>query len=117
MTMMDTDEGKTVMCLLTDPEGTHLGSAMYIPQKAGPLQLTQLVNRFLDNEEMLPYSFYVSDEELLVPVGTYLEKNKVSVEKVLTIVYQQQAVFRIRPVNRCSQTIAGNVTIHHVLFF
>ena len=31
----------------------------------------------------------------------------VSVEKVLTIVYQQQAVFRIRPVNRCSQTIAG----------
>jgi len=49
MTMMDTDEGKTVMCLLTDPEGTHLGSAMYIPQKAGPLQLTQLVNRFLDN--------------------------------------------------------------------
>ena len=31
----------------------------------------------------------------------------VSVETVLTIVYQQQAVFRIRPVNRCSQTIAG----------
>ena len=27
-------------------------------------------------EEMLPYSFYVSDEELLVPVGTYLEKNQ-----------------------------------------
>ena len=26
-------------------------------------------------EEMLPYSFYVSDEELLVPVGTYLETN------------------------------------------
>ena len=26
-------------------------------------------------EEMLPYSFYVSDEELLVPVGTYLENN------------------------------------------
>lgn len=41
--------GKTVMCLLTDPEGTHLGSAMYIPQNAGPLQLTQLVNKFLDN--------------------------------------------------------------------
>ncbi|CAF2138018.1 hypothetical protein IGI04_005709 [Brassica rapa subsp. trilocularis] len=98
----------TVMCLLTDPEGTNLGSAMYIPQTAGPLQLTQLVNRFLNNEEMLPYSFYVSDEELLVPVGTYLENNNVSVETVLTIVYQQQAVFRIRPVNRCSQTIAGH---------
>ncbi|XP_018454854.2 notchless protein homolog isoform X1 [Raphanus sativus] len=81
---------------------------MYIPQTAGPLQLPQLVNKFLNNEEMLPYSFYVSDEELLVPVGTYLEKNKMSVEKVLSTVYQQQAVFRIRPVNRCSQTIAGH---------
>ncbi|CAF2323947.1 unnamed protein product [Brassica rapa subsp. trilocularis] len=60
----------TVMCVLTDPEGTHLGSSMDIPQTAGPLQLTQLVNKFLNN--------------------------------------QQQAVFRIRPVNRCSQTIAGH---------
>ncbi|VVB13457.1 unnamed protein product [Arabis nemorensis] len=56
---------------------------------------------------MLPYSFYVSDEELLVSVGSYMETNRVSVEKVLKIVYQEQAVFRIRPVNRCSQTIAG----------
>lgn len=34
--------------------------------------------------------------------------NAVSVEKVLRIVYQPQAIFRIRPVNRCSATIAGN---------
>lgn len=26
-------------------------------------------------EENLPYSFYVSDEELLVSVGTYMERN------------------------------------------
>ncbi|MFS8027503.1 putative transcription factor WD40-like family [Helianthus anomalus] len=32
----------------------------------------------------------------------------VSVEKVVTIVYQPQAVFRIRPVSRCSSTIAGH---------
>lgn len=36
-----------------------------------------------------------------------LNKTAVSVEKVLSIVYQPQAVFRIRPVNRCSATIAG----------
>ncbi|KAJ0430511.1 putative transcription factor WD40-like family [Helianthus annuus] len=34
--------------------------------------------------------------------------NKFSVEKAVTIVYQPQAVFRIRPVNRCSSTIAGH---------
>lgn len=35
----------------------------------------------------------------------------VSVEKVLRIVYQPQALFRIRPVNRCSATIAGLLLI------
>ena len=95
----------TVMCLLTDAEGTPLGSAMYIPHNAGHLQLTNLVNTFLNNvyssilsnliliiltepniemtsweidniqEEKLSYSFYVSDEELLVSVGTYMERN------------------------------------------
>ncbi|CAN6866500.1 unnamed protein product [Brassica oleracea] len=99
-------EMNTVMCLLTDAEGTPLGSAMYIPHNAGHLQLTNLVNTFLNNEEKLSYSFYVSDEELLVSVGTYMERNSVSVENVLKIVYRQQAVFRIRPVYRCSQTIS-----------
>lgn len=31
----------------------------------------------------------------------------VSVEQVLQIVYQPQAVFRIKPVTRCSASIAG----------
>ncbi|KAG6710889.1 hypothetical protein I3842_05G025700 [Carya illinoinensis] len=97
-----------VMCLLTDPGGTPLGAAMYLPQNAGPQQLQQMVNKLLSNEEKLPYAFYISDQELLVPLGTYLEKNKFSVEKVLSIVYQPQAIFRIRPVNRCSSTISGH---------
>ncbi|KAJ0266258.1 WD40 repeat-containing protein [Hirschfeldia incana] len=105
---METGGAGMAMCLLTDAEGTPLGSAMYIPHNAGTLQLTNLVNTFLNNEETLPYSFYVSDEELVVSVGTYMERNSVSVENVLEIVYRQQAVFRIRPVNRCSQTIAGH---------
>ncbi|KAF2293401.1 hypothetical protein GH714_001297 [Hevea brasiliensis] len=97
-----------VMCQLTDREGTALEAPLYLPQDAGPQQLQQIVNELLRNEEKLPYSFYISDQELLVPLETYLQKNKVSVEKVLSIVYQPQAVFRIRPVNRCSATIAGH---------
>lgn len=29
-----------------------------------------------DQEEKLPYAFYISDQELIVPLETYLEKNK-----------------------------------------
>lgn len=98
----------SVMCQLSDPEGTPLGPPLYLPQSAGPKELTQMVNKLLNNEEKYPYAFYISDQELLVELGSYLTKNKVSVEKVLTIVYQPQAVFRIRPVTRCSATIAGH---------
>ena len=31
---------------------------------------------FLDQEEKLPYAFYISDQELAVPLETYLHKNK-----------------------------------------
>ncbi|PKI62946.1 notchless protein homolog [Punica granatum] len=97
-----------VMCQLGDPEGTPLGPPLYLPQNAGPQQLQLIVNKLLNNEEKLPYAFYISDQELFVPLETYLQKNKVSVEKVLSIVYQPQAVFRIRPVSRCSATITGH---------
>lgn len=59
---------------------------MYLPHNAGPLQLQLLVNKLLNNEEKLPYSFYISDQELIVQLRVYLEKNKVSAEKVLKIV-------------------------------
>ncbi|KAL5719720.1 Notchless protein 1 [Ranunculus cassubicifolius] len=97
-----------VMCLLTDPEGTPLGAPMSLPQVIGPIQLQEIVNKLLNNEDTVPYAFYILDKELLVQLGTYLEKNKVSVEKILPIVYQPQAIFRIRPVNRCSATVAGH---------
>ncbi|MCL7032245.1 hypothetical protein MKW94_014775, partial [Papaver nudicaule] len=103
-----TISSSTIMCQFTDSEGISLGASMYLPHNAGPLQLQQLVNKLLNNEEKLPYSFYVSDQELTVQLGLYVEKNKVSVEKVLKIVYQPQAIFRIRPVTRCSATIAGH---------
>ncbi|CDY09645.1 hypothetical protein HID58_077783 [Brassica napus] len=98
----------TVMCRLVDAEGIPLGDPMYIPQRAGKLQLTELANKFLNNEEKLPYAFYVSGEELRVPVGTYIEDRSVSMEEILTIVYRQEAVFRTRPVSRISASIPGH---------
>lgn len=102
------DNNKSVMCLFTNHEGFPLGSSLYLPQDAGPPQLQEIINKLLQNEEKLPYSFYISNEELVVQLGIYLQKNKVSVEKVLTIVYQPQAIFRIRPISRCSATISGH---------
>ena len=42
-------EGKTVLCLLTDPDGTPLGSSVYLPQNTEPQHLQQIVNQLLKN--------------------------------------------------------------------
>lgn len=65
-----------VMCQLADPEGTPLGASMYLPQSVGPKELQQMVNKLLNNEEKLPYAFYISDQELVIQLGDYLQKKK-----------------------------------------
>ncbi|CAA7391820.1 unnamed protein product [Spirodela intermedia] len=101
-------ESSVVICQLADPEGERLGPQIALPLNVGPLQLQEIVNARLNNEEKVPYAFYISDEELVEQLGIYLQKKKLSVERTLQIVYQPQALFRIRPVNRCSATIAGH---------
>ncbi|AQK89043.1 Notchless-like protein isoform 1 [Zea mays] len=105
---MDIDASASVMCQLLSPEGDPLGSALYLPQNVGPPQLQEIVNQLLHNEEKLPYAFYVGDEELSVHLGAYMRQKNANVEVTLRIVCQPQALFRIRPVNRCSATIAGH---------
>ncbi|KAI3980500.1 hypothetical protein MKX01_008917 [Papaver californicum] len=73
--------GSRCMCQFVDTEGVSLGGPMYLPHNAGPLQLQQLVNKLLNN------------------LGAYLEKNKD---------YLFSTIFCIRPVIRCSATIAGH---------
>lgn len=57
------------MCLLTDAEGTPLGSPMYIPHNAGPLQLTSLVNTFLNNV----YSSKLTESNLILLTESNIE--------------------------------------------
>lgn len=67
-----------------------------MPQSVTPPQLEVLLNGLLQNDEKLPYSFYLEEQELGGELGDHLLKNKVSVEKALSIVYLPQAVFRVR---------------------
>uniref|UniRef100_A0A453A5I1 NLE domain-containing protein n=1 Tax=Aegilops tauschii subsp. strangulata TaxID=200361 RepID=A0A453A5I1_AEGTS len=98
----------SVMCQLVSAEGEQLGAALYLPHNVGPPQLQDIVNQLLHNEDKLPYAFYVGDEELSLQLGAFMQRNNATAEVTLRIVYQPQAVFRIRPVNRCSATIAGH---------
>jgi len=89
-------------------EGDQTGPQLSIPLDINVGQLQYLLNELLKNEEKLPYSFYLSDEEIANNLLETFEKQKTSTEEVLTIVYQPQSVFRVRAVTRCSATIPGH---------
>ena len=63
----------------------------------------------LFQEESVPYSFFVNDVEITEELEKALDKDALeSSESVLEIVYQPQAVFKVRAVTRCTSTIEGH---------
>lgn len=56
----------------------------------------------------MPYAFFINNEEIIDTIEKHVEKQKLSTEHVLNIVYQPQSIFRVRPVSRCSSSLAGH---------
>ena len=60
-------------------------------------------------EENTPYKFYVNEIEITTTLAESLDSETLEAsEKVLEIVYQPQAVFKVRAVTRCTSTIEGH---------
>ena len=60
-------------------------------------------------EEKVPYSFFVNDKEITDRLDlTLTEWELEDSEQVLEIVYQPQAVFKVRAVTRCTSSIPGH---------
>lgn len=59
-------------------------------------------------EEPVPLAFFVHDVEIVTSLEKTLEKQTVETEKVLDIIYQPQAVFKVRAVTRCSSSLEGH---------
>lgn len=72
------------------------GPQLDVPHSVTPQQLETLLNGLLQNEDKLPYSFYLEENELAGELGEHLAKAKLSVEKALVVTYLPQAVFRVR---------------------
>ena len=60
-------------------------------------------------EETTPYSFFVNEREIVSSLVNELQKQQLDgSEAVIDIVYQPQAVFRVRAVTRCTSSIPGH---------
>lgn len=100
--------GKHIVCQFKSPDGDSSGPPLNLPADTNPEILEVLLNQLLKNEDTMPYSFFVEGTELLGSLqADVLDGMGKSTENVITIVYQPQAVFRVRPVTRCTASMEG----------
>ena len=128
-------------------EGEYVGDAMDVPTTAGREELSSLLGALLnpdnDEEGRVPYAFFAkvtrnietihpSTQEMIVQTITedvditdydslahFLRKYRqdVSTEHTLQLTYQPLALFKVRPVTRCTDTMPGHTeAILHVSY-
>lgn len=108
MTEKDTEETQRILCRLKSENDEVIGEQLDLPVTCTVEQLSLICNALLKQTEPVPYLFFVNDKEITNNLQQSIETNTLNTECVLDIIYQQQAVFRVRPVTRCTSSIPGH---------
>ncbi|XP_077290475.1 notchless protein homolog 1 isoform X2 [Arctopsyche grandis] len=102
------DNPLTVQARFKSDTGEHTGNPLDLPVNINRDQLQLICNALLEQEDNNPFVFFVNNVEITSTLEKCVETSKLNSEDVLEIVYQQQAVFRVRPVTRCTSSIEGH---------
>ena len=61
-----------------------------------------------EEEEDTPYLFFINGHDIKTNIFDCIRHQIINAEKTVPIVYQPQAVFRVRPVSRCTSSMPGH---------
>ncbi|KDO30212.1 hypothetical protein SPRG_04995 [Saprolegnia parasitica CBS 223.65] len=114
----DDEQVASVIAQFKNEQGEPVGPQLDIPLTSTVAQMEELVNQLLQNgKNKVPYSMFINDNEITHNLQASVESQKISTEVVLSITFQPLAVFRVRPVTRCTDTLQGHAeAILHVSF-
>ncbi len=61
-----------------------------------------------DEFEDVPYLFFINEQEIKTNIADCIQYQIINTEKSVPIVYQPQAIFKVRPVARCTSSMPGH---------
>ncbi|XP_071790204.1 notchless protein homolog 1-like [Asterias amurensis] len=104
------EEGERILTQFVTETGETTGDPFDLPVNVSTEKLQLICNAILQKEEPVPYTFFINETEVTSSLEETLktQKQETETEKVLNIVYQPQAIFRVRAVTRCTSTIEGH---------
>jgi len=100
--------GSAAVLRFQSSTGETLQQPVEVPLDVTTQQLHTLLNKLLSNDEPMTFSFFIDGEQIAADLVQHLSEFKVSVESTITVVYQPQAVFHVRPVTRCTASMPGH---------
>ena len=121
----------SVVVQFQNREGSNVGDLIDIPTGSNVDDMSTLIHALLNpdddgaSKKSIPYSFYakvkrngVEDEiEVTSSLENLITEHGLSTESVISLKYQPLAVFRVRPVTRCTDTMPGHTeAILHVSY-
>ncbi|KAI6181094.1 Notchless-like protein 1 [Aphelenchoides besseyi] len=113
---MDYDDGdenqERITIGLYAEDGSPLSAApIDLPLSTSVVELQNLCNELLqlDDDSKLPIQFRTSDGvEIVNSIQESVPRESIDDEKGITIIYLPQALFRVRPVTRCTSSLPGH---------
>ena len=108
-TSMEGTDVKRLLSRFKSDSGEVLpGGLLDLPINITVDKLQTICNALLQHEEPIPFAFYVNDVEVIDSLEKNIGENFSCSEDVLEIVYQPQAIFKVRAVTRCTGSLEGH---------
>ncbi|XP_063968015.1 notchless protein homolog 1-like isoform X1 [Lytechinus pictus] len=108
MRIVKMEEGQRILAQFVSEKGEATGAPFDLPLDVSTEKLQLICNAILQQEDTVPYAFYVDEKEITSTLSESLSKEDQETEQVLSIIYQPQALFKVRAVTRCTSTIEGH---------